>query len=218
LLPRGSTALDPASAAAARRERLLAATARLVADHGYAGITVGQIAAVARVPRRIFYAFFPNKEEALRAVQEEVLQGSIAAAAAGFSLPTTWPEQVWQAASATLTYQSANPDLAQLDSLETYAAGKLAIRRYQNARRTYTIFLEAGYRQTARAEGLPMICSEAIAGAISGLLRTNALRGDSENALAVLPQAAFVILAPFLDPRVAREFVAARAEKDRVAP
>ncbi len=85
-----------------------------------------------------------------------------------------------------------------MDLVESYAAGPAAIRRSFENWIAYTLFLEEGYRQRPEAESLPRLCSEAIGGAIHELLRRQVVRGRGGAMLEILPQAAYVALAPFI--------------------
>lgn len=211
LLPRGRSALDAAAAAADRRDRILAATVRLVAARGYTRLTVGDIIAAARVPRRAFYAQFSGKEEAFLAAQTVALQGSIAAAASEFALHGEWPERVWRAGAAFLSYHARNPELSYLGIVEPYAVGRAAIRRQQEARLAYTIFLEDGYRAAEGRGSPPRLASEAIGWAVFALTRRQAARAEIAQMPTLLPQVVYLILAPFIGPEAASEFVAAKA-------
>ena len=64
----------------------------------------------------------------------------------------------------------------------------------------YTLFLEDGYRQGERGRSLPRLCSEAISDAILGLMRWQVVEGRTERMLEILPEAAYVALAPFIGP------------------
>lgn len=203
LLPRGRSALPEGDAASARRKRILDATARLSSEAGFAGLTVSDIAAAARVPRAAFYAHFESKHEALMAAQTHAVQGAMAAAAAGYSPLAHWPTRVWRAILAFLTYVAETPHYARLAFVESYAAGAAAIRHRQQNQMVFGLFLEDGYRQNPDAARLPRACSEAIAGAILGLMRAIVVEGRTERMLSVAPAAAYTILAPFIGPEEA---------------
>jgi AcrR family transcriptional regulator len=213
-LPRGRHALDPAAAAAGRRERILTATARVVARRGYADARIADIASAARVSRGAFYAEFDSKEDAFLAAQTAALQASMAAAAARFSLAGPWPERVWSAGEAMLSYVAANPDLARLAMLEVQAAGEAAIRLERESRMAYVLFLEEGYREAGIPAERVAVLSEAISAAVFALMRRQVARARTQEMLEVLPQAAFVILAPFTGPAWAREFVLRRSRPE----
>jgi AcrR family transcriptional regulator len=218
LLPRGPSALADASAAATRRDRIVAAIARLAVAKGYRSLTVDDVVAAARVSRRAFYACFGGKEDAFLAAQAAALQGSIAAAAAEFSLAPSWPEQVWRAGAAMLSYVGAHPDLAHLGTVELYAVGEAAVRRTEDSRMAYGLFLEQGYADHGFEQGDRELCTEAISGAVFALIRRQVIDGRATEVLSVLPQAAYLILAPFLGPKGAMDFVVARALTARSAP
>lgn len=207
LLPRGRSALPEEEAAGARRQRIVDATARLARERGYAALTVAQIAAAARVPRAAFYSHFEGKLEALMAAQTHALQGAMAAAAGGYSTPAPWPLRVWQACRAFFAFVAAVPSYAWLAFVESFAAGPAAIRQRQQNQMVFTLFLEEGYRQNPAAAGLPRSCSEAVAGAILGLMRKTVVEGRTERLLSLTPAATYTILAPFIGPREAAERV-----------
>jgi AcrR family transcriptional regulator len=211
LLPRGANALRPAEVARARRERLLDATARLAASEGFHSVSVARIAAAARVPRSAFYSHFDGKREAVLAAQTHGLQGAMAAAAAAYSPAAPWPERVWKALEAFLTYVAEKADYARLEIVESFAAGPVAIRHRQQNQMVFSLFLEEGYRQNARAARLPQVCSEAIAAAIFGLMRKLIVERKTERMLSLLPAVAYTVLAPFIGARAAEEMVQVRA-------
>ncbi|MGB7587257.1 MAG: TetR/AcrR family transcriptional regulator [Solirubrobacterales bacterium] len=66
-LPPGRHGLPPEFVARNQRERLIAAAAEAVAEHGYAGTTVAHITRLAAVSRRTFYEHFSDKKECFRA-------------------------------------------------------------------------------------------------------------------------------------------------------
>ena len=64
-LPRGPHGLTREQVRESQRARLLAAITRLVAEHGFAALTIGEIAGEAGVSRGAFYEHFDGKEECL---------------------------------------------------------------------------------------------------------------------------------------------------------
>jgi AcrR family transcriptional regulator len=201
-----------AGPAAARHERILAATAQVSVAKGYSSLTVADIVAAAGVTRAAFYSHFRSKEDAFLAVQTVGLQESIAAAAAEFFVGSSWPERVWGGLAALLTYIAENPDLAHLNIVEIQAVGEAALLREQDNRAAYALFLEDGYRHRPEAGQLPRICSEAVAGGIHGLMRRQVSDRKTTRMLEILPQCAYVALAPFTGPTWAMEFVEAKSQ------
>lgn len=213
LLPRGRSALPDEDAAQVRRERLLDATARVIAAEGYQSLTVARIAAAARVPRAAFYSHFEGKTDALLATQTHGLQQAMAVAAAEYSPPAPWPRRVWRTLRAFLRHVAEKPDYARLDFVESYAAGPAAVRHRQQSKMVFALFLEEGYRHHPPPVLLPSICSEAITGGIFALMRDLVARDGTEQLPSLLPAAAYTILAPFLGSEGAASRVQAWARE-----
>jgi AcrR family transcriptional regulator len=210
-LPRGRNAVAPEAVVAEHRERILEAMALLARTKGYTAMTVADIVKTAAVTREAFYELFRSKEEAFLAAQTAGLEASISTTAAKFFAGETWTTRVWDGLEALLGYVARRPDLVYLDVIESYAVGAAAIRRSVDNLMAYTLFLEDGYRQGSAAERLPRLCSEAIAASVLGLMRWTVDQGRTERMLELLPQAAYLALAPFIGPAAAIELVEAKA-------
>jgi AcrR family transcriptional regulator len=210
LLPRGPTALDEAAAAQQRQSRILAATARVVAQKGYGSMAVADIVHEARVTRGVFYSQFRSKRDAFLAAQTLSMQESIAAAAAEFFIDSDWAERVWRSGRAMLGSIADNRDFAFVSLVEPFAAGEAAIWRANDSRMAAAIFLEDAYRSLGDAAP-PRLFSETIGGAIFGLMRRKTTEGGAGEMVEVLPAAAYVVLAPFIGSDAALDFVRAKA-------
>jgi AcrR family transcriptional regulator len=209
-LPRGRNAVAREAVAGEHRERILAAVALLARTKGYTAMTVADIVSTGSVTREVFYELFKSKEDAFLATQSAGLERSISVTAAGFFAGENWPMRVWDGLEALLGFVALQPDLVYLDVIESFAVGAASLHRSFDNKMAYTLFLEDGYRQRPEAERLPRLCSEAIGGAILGLLRWQVGEGKTEQMLEVLPQASYLALAPFIGAPAAMEFVEAR--------
>jgi AcrR family transcriptional regulator len=214
-LPRGRSALPRGAVAIAQRQRILAAVARLSRERGYRATTVAGIVVAAGVSREAFYEQFHSKEDAFLATLSAAFQGGISGAAGKFFAGATWPDRIWNGLRAMLGYMAVNPDLVWVGVVDAYSAGHTAIARAFENRMAYTLFLGDGYRQRPQAEGLPRLCSETIGGAIFELVRRQAILGRSAEMLEILPQAAYVAMAPFIGAEEALKLV---REKCRTRP
>jgi AcrR family transcriptional regulator len=213
-LPRGRARLPANVVASEHHNRIVQATARVMREKGYTATTIADIVAAAGTSRGVFYSQFQNKQEVFLAAQTMALERGLTTASAAFFTGRGWPEQVWKGLDALFGYLAGLPDLAHLMLIEPYAAGTAALDRILDTMRTLSLFLEEGYHRSARAERLPRLCSDAIAGAIHELLYDAAQNDRVAELRELLPQAVYVALAPFLGPRRARETVdelAARA-------
>src|SRR5207245_7038799 len=92
---------------------------------------------------------------------------------------------------------ASNPALSHLRLVECYAAGPAAIRRAEEITRSFTIFLQEGYRYRPEASSLPRLCSHAIAGAIFEIVQRHVAQGELSTLPSRLPQLAYIAIAPF---------------------
>jgi AcrR family transcriptional regulator len=212
-LPRGKSALSPTQVASEHRERIVEAIAACLHERGYAATTVADLVAAAGITRAAFYEQFRNKEDAFLAAQSLGLERSAGLVASRFFIEAAWPDRVWNSAEALVGYITDHADLSHANVIEAYSAGPAAIRRTIESRMAYTIFLEDGYRQRPEAETLPRISSEAIAGGTEELLRHHIVLGRTERVQELVPQAAYLTLAPFIGAAEALDFVAERCRK-----
>ena len=99
----------------------------LVAAHGYAGTTVGGIAASAGVSRTTFYEQFDSKEDCFRAAYDSVA-GSLIDAVEAASAPQENPRAALAAGiDAFLEWFAARPELAATFIVEVHRAGPDAL-------------------------------------------------------------------------------------------
>ena len=84
-LPRGRHHLSREEVTGSQRERMLQAIVELVAESGYAGTTVGGIAARAGVSRTTFYEQFATKEECFQAAYDAVVEQMVEAIVAAMT-------------------------------------------------------------------------------------------------------------------------------------
>ncbi|HEU5108210.1 MAG TPA: TetR/AcrR family transcriptional regulator [Micromonosporaceae bacterium] len=119
------------------RERLMVAFAQAMGEKGYAGTTIADIVAVARVSKRTFYEHFSDKEECLLAVYAEACGRlvEVVRAAATVQGPP-WRERVRATAHAYLTAIDAMPTVSRALLVEVQAAGPraFALRRRMQER------------------------------------------------------------------------------------
>jgi AcrR family transcriptional regulator len=216
LLPRGRNAIPLSSAATLRRSRIIEATVSVIAAKGYADVTVADVVSAARVSRAAFYSHFNSKQDAFLAAQRLGFQESLAASAEAFFSSDAWPDRVWAGGRQFLRYIAEHPQAAYLVVAEAHAAGEAAIRLGHDSRGAYTLFLEEGYRER-RSVGppLPLLCSEAIAGATYGLLRRQVICESAERAMQLLPQLTYLTMAPFVGPERALAFIEEKMESAR---
>jgi AcrR family transcriptional regulator len=212
-LPRGRHRLPPPVAKRSQRERLLHATGRVAAADGYAKATVADIVAAAGVSREVFYEHFHDKQEAfaetVKFVFEQIMAGS---AGAFFSTDGPWPERIWRASAAFTGFIVDQPALVHAVFVEPYAVAA-DVQRVDEFLMGFTLFLEDGYRYRPDAAQVPRIAGEAIGGAVLESINSYLRSGRTAELPELVPGVAYMILAPFMGPDAAYEFVVRKARE-----
>jgi AcrR family transcriptional regulator len=190
------------------RQRVLHATAALIFEKGYTGLTVVDIVAAAGVSRRSFYNEFTGKVDAFEAAYEYGFEQVMAACAPAFFAPGTWPERVWQAAQAFTRFMASEPLIAHLGFVECHAIGPRFEPRVHDTQLAFTLFLEEGYRQRLEGRSLSRACSALTAAAVLEAGFRASRYGASLYVRSMQPLAVYIALTPFVGADEAGGFVA----------
>jgi AcrR family transcriptional regulator len=218
-LPRGRHGLPPGAVARNQRTRIVYATAAVTMAKGYANTTVADIVAAAGVAKEAFYRHFRDKEQAFLEAQEHPTQQILDTLTAAYFSADEWDERIWRGLRTLLELIAANPVMSHLRLVECYTAGPAAVRRAEEITRSFTIFLEEGYRARGAAADLPRLFSQAISGAIFELIQLEVAAGRSAELPRRLPQLSYIATAPFLGPADAIAAIREKLEaKPRRAP
>ncbi len=110
-----------------QRERLLVATLSVVAEHGYAAATVGDVVARAEVSRSTFYAQFTDKQACFLAAYDFALDLALRRLAEAETPNGSWRERVLADLTTYLNLLADEPALALTLHVEVLAAGPAAL-------------------------------------------------------------------------------------------
>jgi len=196
-LPRGRHGLPAGVVARSQRTRIIYGTAEVMMTKGFANATVSDIVAAAGVSREVFYEHFTDKLHAFMEAQRYSTQEVLDACAAAYFSAEEWPDRVWKALNMLIGLIVSHPSLSYLRLVECYAAGPAALSRSEDITKSFTVFLEEGFRYRPEAARLPRVCSQAIAGAIFEVVYRHIARGEVAALGQKLPMLAYVVLAPF---------------------
>jgi len=167
--------------AATQRERILAASERLIAAKGFAGTTIEGIVKEAGVSSVTFYEHFGGKEECLVAAFDRAVEELRAAVPAELS----GPDQAREALAALLDAIDAEPARARLCFVEAQKGGPRLRGRYEAALDAVAIELSDSLGQ-------------AIVGGLAWLLRERLELGGGEGVRDLLPRMTEIVLDPYL--------------------
>jgi AcrR family transcriptional regulator len=206
-LPRGRRKQRESFVNRQLRERILGATAEMALLKGYGEMTVADIVACAGIGRDVFYIHFKDKQDAFLAAQQHNLQDHMNACATSFFGAPTWPERIWQGLKTVTEIIAEDPALAHLWLVESFAAGPAAVQHTEEMMVICTLYLQEGYHYRPQAAALPQLSSEAIIGAIHELVYQEIEEGRGAQLGDLLPQLAYIAIAPFTGAQQAAELI-----------
>lgn len=154
-LPRGPHRLTRQEVAASQRARLMTACTALLAERGYAGVTIGELAQRAQVSRATFYEHFDDKETCLLAAYDAFALSLTAAMVTSVAADSTWSAFIAATLVGYLGTLEDDPAAARAFIVEMDAAGPTARRRRRDAAHAIAMFLGERHR-TIRATNPPL--------------------------------------------------------------
>ncbi len=196
-----------------QRERIVDATAAIVAEKGLQGLTIPEIARRANVSHQTFYEMYPTKDDAFLGAQKVGLHEALRITVEAYETQgEDWPMGVAAGIRALLEYLASEPAHAHLTVVDTFAASPLAIEIRDTGMHAFAAYLQPGYHY-ASSRSVPGIAPEAIAGGIWQVLHNHIEHEHVQDIVELAPQLVYVALAPFIGgkeaARVARKRPAA---------
>jgi AcrR family transcriptional regulator len=204
-LPSGRHDLSRKFILNSQRERIVDATAAIVAVKGLAGLTIPEIARRANVSHQTFYEIYDTKHDAfLSALKIGMHQALGVLAKAHDAHAEDWPRAVAAGLEALIGYLVAEPAHAHLSLVDTFAASPRAIEIRDSALHSFAGYLDPGY-ELAMKEGrdVPAIAAEAVTGGIWQILHDYVDDGRVSELPELAPQVTYLALVPFLGSQAA---------------
>jgi AcrR family transcriptional regulator len=209
-----------------QRERIVDATAAIVAEKGLASLTIPEIARRANVSHQTFYEMYPTKHDAFLGTQKVGLHQALGVTIAAYEEnEEDWPRGVAAGLRALLGYLASEPAHAHLILVDTFAASPEAIEIRDTSIHAFAAYLQPGYhyasssgngsgKQPAANGVVPGVAPEAIAGGIWQVLNYYIEDERTDELPEVAPQLIYAALTPFTGPRDAAK-AARRAPTQR---
>lgn len=116
-----------------RRERIMRATATLVADRGHAAVTVADIVKEAGIARNTFYETFGSKADAIEATTTWAFEQAIAKVTAAIDPADPLEVRIDLALTAIVDFLTDEPALARTALVDAYAVAPPPPRRRDDA-------------------------------------------------------------------------------------
>jgi AcrR family transcriptional regulator len=176
------------------RSRILAAMGTLVADKGYAAVTIDDLARGARISKRTFYDHFADKQRCLLAAYEAASDLVYDAAERAAAPGPPARERVEAVIAAYLKALAARPELTRVFHVEIQAAGAEALELHLAVNRRYAELLRRIVREGGGGARLGRPTAIALLGAVNELV----LHAVAEDRTRRLP-AQLGTVGPFID-------------------
>jgi AcrR family transcriptional regulator len=181
-----------------QRERMLLATAELVAERGYQKTTIELIAKTARVALVTFYEHFRDKEECFLAAFDESVDAAAEVFAELLDPSEDWTDQIASGLEIFLEMVATETARAKLCIVESQAAGTASLGRYQAMLERVAPKLREGRALNPRADRMPEGLEVAIAGGLAWLVHQRLITGQVGDIKALLPEMLQITLTPYV--------------------
>jgi AcrR family transcriptional regulator len=205
-LPSGRHDLPRDLVVKSQRERIVDATAAIVAEKGFARLTIPEIASRANVSHETFYEMYPTKHDAFLGAQKVGLHQALRVTIDAYDAREgNWPEGVAAGMHALLGYVCSEPDHAHLTLVDTFGASPQAIEIRESALGAFVEYLRPGYEHAPAHIEVPPIAGEAVAGGIWQILHHYTEHARVEQLCDAAPQLIYLTLSPFVGPQTAAD-------------
>jgi AcrR family transcriptional regulator len=198
-LPSGRHDLPRDLVVKSQRERIVDATAAIVAEKGFAGLTIPEIASRANVSHETFYEMYETKHDAFLGAQKVGLHQALRVTGDAFgSSDGEWPDAVCAGMHALLDYVRSEPEHAHLTLVDTFGASPRAIEIRAAALAAFTAYLRPGFEQSSLDDDAPPIAAEAVAGGVWQIMHHYIENKRLHELCDAAPQLVYLTLNPFV--------------------
>jgi AcrR family transcriptional regulator len=204
-----------------QRERIVDATAAIVAERGLGALTVPEIARRAGVSHQTFYAIYHSKQDAYLGAQKVGLHQALQVAGRAWqALMPDWPNAIAAGLQALIDYLVSEPQHAHLTIVDTFGASPQTIEIREYTLQAFAAFFDRRHRVGSGldapdplVEAPARIAVEAVLGGCWQVLHRYVESGRLEELPAAVPQITYLLLTPFVGSdaatRIAHETPAA---------
>jgi AcrR family transcriptional regulator len=205
-LPSGRHDLSREDVVKSQRERIVDSTAAIVAEKGFAGLTIPEIASRANVSHETFYEMYPTKHDAFLGAQKVGLHQALRVTVEAYDANRAeWELGVAAGMHALMEYVCSEPAHAHLTLVDTFGASPEAIEIRENALRAFSEYLQPSLQGASAGVDVPETAAEAVAGGIWQVLHHYIEHKRLDELCDATPQLVFLTLTPFVGPDVAAD-------------
>jgi AcrR family transcriptional regulator len=170
----GSEALPRERVSEVQRARMLLAARQVVAQEGYARMSVERVVARAGVSRKTFYDVFENREDCFIAAFDDAIAHATRVVREPYEDQRGWRERVRAGLVALLGLLDDEPELRTVCVVEALGAGPRVLEHRTRVVQALIAAVDAG-RAEARREA-PPLAAEGVVGAVLAVIHARALQ------------------------------------------
>jgi AcrR family transcriptional regulator len=206
-LPSGRSDLPRQFIVKSQRERIVDATAAIVAEKGLAALTIPEIAKRANVSHQTFYAIYDSKFDAFLGAQKVGMHQALAVAVEAYQAEQEdWPCAARAGICALLEYLASEPAHAHLSVVDTFAACPEALEIRDATLEAFAAYFGPAYELARGRIEVPAIAAEAIAGGVWQVLHHYVENDCITDLPAAGAQLTYFALTPFFGPERAAAY------------
>jgi AcrR family transcriptional regulator len=185
-LPRGRHRLPRETVEQSQRQRLLAAVAVAVAEHGYVNLTIKHLTLGAGISRRTFYERFDDKEQVLLAAYDEIFARLLTAIGRACANQPDQAAKLRAAIAVSLGFAVREPESTRLLCADTFTSCAAGTKRVLASTDRLAALLSAGGQ--AGADPPPALSARTLVIALWSALGAELVRPGPERWAELAPE------------------------------
>lgn len=190
------------------RERLVNAFTKVASERGYEQTSVGQVAAVAGLPRSTFYVHFASKRQCLSAAHDAFFGRLLDEVASAVDDEQEWPLRVKAAVAAALEFVDETARRSRFFAIDVLVAGPLIVERHSSALGRAEPLLREGREHFPEAADLPELTEVVLIGGAAFLLCRSLLAEERLRVSRLATEMVEMLLVPYVGRGEARRIAA----------
>jgi AcrR family transcriptional regulator len=195
-LPSGRSELPRQFIVKSQQERIVDATAAIVAEKGLSGLTIPEIVRRANISNQTFYDIYASKQEAYLGALKVGLHQALSVSIAAYEAEGEhWPRAIAAGLRTILDYMHSEPAHARLTVVDAFAASPEAIAIRNEGMRAFVAYIAPGYELNPQT---PPVAAEAITGAVWQIIHHFVENDCIVELPAAAPHIIYMVLAPFV--------------------
>jgi AcrR family transcriptional regulator len=207
----GGDALPRERVSEVQRARMLMAARQVVAQEGYARMSVERVVARAGVSRKTFYDLFENREDCFIAAFDDAIERIVQIVREAYESARGWRERMRAGLATLLGLLDDEPELRTVCVVEALAAGPQALEHRARVLQALIAAVDEG-RAEARKEP-PPLAGEGVVGAVLAVIHARAVDPAPKPLNDLLGPLMGMIVLPYLGKAAADRELARRPPK-----